>query len=126
MAKFRPHVTLSGAITLDGKLATRTGDSKLSTKKDKIRVHKLRSKVDAILIGKNTVEIDDPLLSAHNIRKKNPIRVILDSNATIRTNSKILKTCSRISTIIAVSKTAPKKNLQKLEKFPVQVIVCGN
>ena len=126
MESFRPHVIFSAAITLDGKLATRTGDSKLSSKKDKIRVHKLRSKVDAILIGRNTVEIDDPLLSARNIRKKNPIRIILDSNATIRTNSKILKTCSRIPTIIAVSKKAPKKNLQKLEKFPVQVIVCGN
>jgi len=126
MESFRPHIIFSAAITLDGKLATRTGDSKLSSKKDKIRVHKLRSKVDAILIGKNTVEIDDPLLSAHNIRKKNPIRIILDSNATIRTNSRILKTCSRIPTIITVSKKAPKKNLQKLEKFPVQVIVCGN
>jgi len=126
MESFRPHVIFSAAITLDGKLATRTGDSRLSSKKDKIRVHKLRSKVDAILIGKNTVEIDDPLLSVRNIRKKNPIRIILDSNATIRTNSKILRTCSRIPTIIAVSKKAPKKNLQKLEKFPVQVIVCGN
>jgi len=126
MVSFRPHVIFSAAITLDGKLATRTGDSKLSSKADKNRVHKLRSKVDAILIGKNTVKIDDPLLSVHNVKKRNPIRIILDSNATIRTNSKILKTCSRISTIIAVSKKAPKKNLQKLEKFPVQVIVCGN
>ena len=126
MESFRPYVIFSAAITLDGKLATRTGDSKLSSKKDKIRVHKLRSKVDAILIGKNTVEIDDPLLSVRNIRKKNPIRIILDSNAIIRTNSKILKTCSKIPTIITVSKKAPKKNLQKLEKFPVQVIVCGN
>jgi len=70
MESFKPYVIFSAAIALDGKLATRTGDSKLSSKKDKIRVHKLRSKVDAILIGKNTVEIDDPLLSAHNIRKK--------------------------------------------------------
>ena len=126
MESSRPHVIFSAAITLDGKLATRTGDSKLSSKKDKIRVHKLRSKVDAILIGKNTAEIDDPLLSVHNIRKKNPIRIILDSNATIRTNSKILKTCSKIPTIIAVSKKARKKDLQKLEKFSVQVIVCGD
>ena len=55
MENYRPRIILSAAITLDGKLATRTGDSKLSSKKDKIRVHKLRSKVDAILIGKNTV-----------------------------------------------------------------------
>ena len=62
----------------------------------------------------------------HNIKKKNPIRIILDSNATISSSSRILKTCSKIPTIIAVSKKAQKKNLQKLEKFPVQVIVCGN
>jgi len=125
MASFRPYVIFSAAITLDGKLATRTGDSKLSSKKDKIRVHKLRSEVDAILIGKNTAKIDDPLLSVRNINEKNPVRIILDSNATIRTSSRILKTCSKIPTIIAVSKKAQKKNLQRLEKFPVQVIVCG-
>ena len=126
MAVFRPHVIFSAAITLDGKLATRTGDSKLSSKADKIRVHKLRSKIDAILIGKNTVKIDDPLLSVHNIKKKNPIRIILDSNATISTSSRILKTCSKIPTIIAVSKMAQKKNLQRLAKFPVHIVVCGN
>jgi len=125
MGRFRPHVIFSAAITLDGKLATRTGDSKLSSKADKNRVHKLRSQVDAILIGKITAKIDDPLLSVHNIKKKNPIRIILDSNATIRTSSRILKTCSRIPTIIVVSKKAHKKNLRKLEKFPVQVIMCG-
>ena len=125
MGSFRPRVIFSAAITLDGKLATRNSDSKLSSKKDKIRVNKLRSKVDAILVGKNTVKVDDPLLSAHDIKKKNPIRIILDSNATISTSSRILKTCSKISTIIVVAKMAPKKNLQKLEKFPVQIIVCG-
>ena len=126
MESFRPHVIFSAAITLDGKLATRTGDSKLSSKADKNRIHKLRSKVDAILIGKNTAKLDDPILSSHSTKKKNPIRIILDSNATIRTNSKILKTCSKIPTIIAVSKKARKKDLQKLEKFSVQVIVCGD
>ena len=126
MESFRPYVIFSAAITLDGKLATRTGDSKLSSKADKNRIHKLRSKVDAILIGKNTAKLDDPLLSAHDTKKKNPIRIILDSNATIHTNSKILKTCSKIPTIIAVSKKARKKDLQKLEKFSVQVIVCWN
>jgi len=126
MVRSRPHVTLSGAITLDGKLATRTGDSKLSTKRDKIRVYKLRSKVDAIIIGKNTAKIDDPLLSTHNIKGKNPIRVILDSNGTLDTNSRIIKTCSKIPTIIAVSKKAKPKNLEKLKKFPITILVCGN
>ena len=126
MVNSRPHITLSGAITLDGKLATLTGDSKLSTKRDKIRVYKLRSKVDAIIIGKNTADIDDPLLSTHNIKGKNPIRIILDSNGTIDTNSRIIKTCSKIPTIIAVSKKAKPKNLEKLKKFPITILVCGN
>jgi len=125
MGRFRPHVIFSAAITLDGKLATRTGDSKLSSKADKNRVHKLRSKVDAILIGKNTAKLDDPLLSVHDTKKKNPIRIILDSNGTIRARSRILRTSSRIPTIIVVTQKAHKKNLRILEKFPVEIIVCG-
>ena len=106
MESYRPRIILSAAITLDGKLATRTGDSKLSSKADKNRVHKLRSQVDAILIGKNTAKIDDPLLSVHGVKKKNPIRIILDSDATIYTNSRILRTSSKIPTIIAVGQMA--------------------
>ena len=126
MESYRPRVILSAAISLDGKLATRTGDSKLSSRRDKIRVHKLRSRFDAILVGKNTVEIDDPLLAVQGIKGKNPVRVVLDSKATIHASSKILRTCSKIPTIIAVSKKAKKKNLEKLKKFPVVVKVCGN
>ena len=125
MGRFRPHVIFSAAITLDGKLATRTGDSKLSSKADKNRVHRLRSKVDAILIGKNTAKLDDPLLSVHKRKKKNPIRVILDSSATIKNSSRILRTSSKIPTIIAVGESASKKNLQRLEKLPVKIIICG-
>ena len=125
MGRFRPYVIFSAAITLDGKLATRTGDSKLSSKADKNRVHRLRSRVDAILIGKNTAEFDDPILSVHNTKKKNPISVILDSNATIKNSSRILRTSSKIPTIIAVDESASKKNLQRLEKLPVKIIICG-
>ena len=125
MENYRPRTILSAAITLDGKLATRIGDSKLSSKIDRIRVHKLRSKVDAILVGKRTVEIDDPLLSVRRIKAKNPVRVILDSRGTINTNCRILRTCSKIPTIIAVSKKAGKKDLERLKEFPVTVIVCG-
>ena len=125
MANYRPKIILSAAISLDGKISTRTGDSKLSSKKDLIRLHKLRSKVDAILIGKNTVKKDDPLLTVRYCKGKNPTRIILDSSGTISINSKILQTSNRVKTIITVSKKIPKKNLQKLEKFPVDVILTG-
>ncbi|MBM3895029.1 MAG: 2,5-diamino-6-(ribosylamino)-4(3H)-pyrimidinone 5'-phosphate reductase [Thaumarchaeota archaeon] len=126
MASYRPHVILSAATSLDGKIATKSGDSRFSSKKDKMRVYKLRATVDAILVGKNTVRRDDPILTVHQVKGKNPTRIILDSKATISTRSRIIKTCNKIPTIIAVSKKAPKKNLAKLEKFPLKVIVLGN
>jgi 2,5-diamino-6-(ribosylamino)-4(3H)-pyrimidinone 5'-phosphate reductase len=125
MANCRPKIILNGAISLDGKLATRIGDSKLSSKKDLIRLHKLRSKVDAILIGKNTVNKDNPLLTVRYCKGKNPTRIILDSSGTIPNNSRILQTSNIVKTIIAVSKKITKKNLQRLKKFPVDVIILG-
>ncbi|WP_100183064.1 2,5-diamino-6-(ribosylamino)-4(3H)-pyrimidinone 5'-phosphate reductase [Candidatus Nitrosotenuis aquarius] len=125
MASFRPHVILSAAISLDGKIATRTGDSALSSKMDIKRVHKLRSRVDAILVGKNTVLQDDPMLTVRHVRGKNPVRVVLDSMGQIPTGSKIIQTSYDIPTIIAVSKKASRKNLARLGRFPVDVIISG-
>ncbi len=125
MEKSKPYVILSAATSIDGKIATRTGDSKLSSKQDSVRLHKLRSKVDAILVGKNTVFQDNPLLTVRHTRGKNPIRIVLDSKGTISKKSKILQTSDKIPTIIAVSKSITKLNFYKLKKFPVQVIVAG-
>jgi len=125
MEKSKPYVILSAAISVDGKIATRTGDSKLSSKQDKVRLHKLRSKVDAILVGKNTVLQDNPLLTVRYTRGKNPIRIILDSKGIISKKSRILQTSNEIPTIIAVSKKISKSNFDKLHKFPVEVIIAG-
>jgi 2,5-diamino-6-(ribosylamino)-4(3H)-pyrimidinone 5'-phosphate reductase len=125
MAKFNPHVILSAAISIDGKISTRVGDSKLSSKEDSVRLHKLRSKVDAILIGKNTLLQDNPLLTVRYTKGKNPIRIILDSKGTIPINSKIIKTSNEIPTIIVVSKKISKINLLKLQKLPIEIIVAG-
>ena len=125
MEKSNIHVILSAAISIDGKISTRANDSKLSSKEDKIRLHKLRSKVDAILIGKNTMLKDDPLLTVRYTKGKNPTRIILDSKGTISKNSKIIKTSDKIPTIIAVSKKITKVNLSKLKKLPVEIIISG-
>jgi len=125
MEKSRPYVILSAAISIDGKIATKTGDSKLSSKQDSIRLHKLRSKVDAILVGKNTVAIDDPLLTVRHTKGKNPIRIVLDSKGTLSDKSKILQTSDKIKTIIVVSKKITKSNNNKLSKFHVELIVTG-
>ncbi len=125
MEKFNMHIILSAAISIDGKISTRSNDSNFSSKEDIIRLHKLRSKVDAILIGKNTLLRDDPLLTVRHTKGKNPIRIILDSKGTILKNSKIIKTSDKIPTIIAVSKKISKVNLSKLKKLPVEVIISG-
>ena len=125
MVKSNPYVILSAAISIDGKISTITGDSKLSSKKDHIRLHKLRSKVDAILIGKNTLLQDDPILTVRYTKGKNPIRIILDSKGTIPINSRIIKTSNEIPTIIAVSKKISKINLLKLKKLPIEIITAG-
>ena len=125
MVNSKPKVTLSAAITLDGKIGQKNKQIVLSSKSDKIRVHKLRSKSDAILVGKNTVQQDDPLLTVRYTKGKNPIRIILDSHGTIKNNSKIIKTCKRVPTMVVVSELASKPNLNRLQKLPIDVIVCG-
>ncbi len=125
MAKSRPRVILNAAISIDGKIATRTGDSKLSSGQDIKRVHTLRGKVDAVLVGKNTVKRDNPLLTVRFARGKNPLRIILDSKGEIASKSKILKTCKKVPTLIAVSKNVSKKNLCRLQKHQVDVIILG-
>ena len=125
MVRSRPYIILSAAITLDGKLGVKNKRTKLSSKNDKIRVHRLRSSVDAIIVGKNTVDLDNPLLTVRYAKGKNPIRVILDSLGAIKSNSKIIQTCKNVPTIIAVSESISEKNLQRLRKLSLEVIICG-
>ena len=125
MEKSRPRVILSAAMSLDGKIATKTRDSELSSKQDKVRIHKLRSKVDAILVGSNTVKRDDPLLTVRYVKGKNPLRIVVDSKATINQKSQIIRTCKKIPTIVAVSKKASRQNISKLKKHPLEIMVIG-
>ena len=78
----RPYVILNAAMTLDGKIATKTGSSNISGKKDLERVHELRKECDAIMVGIGTVLADDPRLTVHKINaspEDNPIRIVVDS-----------------------------------------------
>jgi 2,5-diamino-6-(ribosylamino)-4(3H)-pyrimidinone 5'-phosphate reductase len=125
MVKSRPHVILSAAMSIDGKIATRTGNSELSSRKDLVRVHKLRASVDAILVGKHTLMIDDPSLTVKYVKGKNPTRIILDSAGSIESTSQIIKTCKMVPTIIAVSEKITQKNIIRLEKEGLEVIKCG-
>ena len=123
MEKSRPYVILSAAISIDGKIATRTGRSNLSSKKDLVRVHNLRKSVDAILIGKNTVNVDNPSLTVRYVKGKNPIRIILDPNGSLSPKSKVIRTAKKTPTILVVSENT--KNVEKFVAKGAQVIKCG-
>lgn len=121
----RPHVILNAAMTLDGKIATKTGSSEISGHEDLERVHKIRKESDAIMVGINTLLIDDPRLTVHKISSKmdeNPIRVVVDSSARTPLDARVLN--KDAPTIIAVSKKASIEKVQKL-KEKVEVIVAG-
>jgi len=75
-----PYVTLKAAVTLDGRMATRDGDSRWITgKAARTHAHRLRDRSDAIMIGARTLIADDPALTVRHIRGRDPVRVILDS-----------------------------------------------
>ena len=124
MVRSRPYVIVSAAISIDGKIATRTGRSNLSSKKDLIRVHKLRNTADAILVGRNTINIDDPLLTVRYVKGKNPIRIILDSKGNLSSKSRVIKTAKKTPTILVVLENSPRK-VERFISKGVEVIRCG-
>ena len=126
-----PFVTVKCASTLDGRIATATGDSKWITNEQSRRyVHRLRHEADAILVGGGTVKADNPSLTARieGMRTKDPIRVILDSRLSIDENARLLHQLSDASTLIATAGgryvSAEKK--ERLEKSGVSVLDSGD
>ena len=120
-------IILNAASSIDGKIATVNGDTRISSALDLKRVHRLRREVDVILVGISTVINDDPLLTIrYGMNKKgtkNPIRIIIDSKARIPLHSKIVKTANKIETRVVVTSKAPSKNLKKLEERGLKIIV---
>jgi diaminohydroxyphosphoribosylaminopyrimidine deaminase/5-amino-6-(5-phosphoribosylamino)uracil reductase len=119
-AKGLPYVAAKWAMTLDGKIATRTGDSRwVSGERARGWVRTLRDDYQAILVGANTAIRDDPGLRGG---KRDPIRIVLDSNARIPLDSQLVKSAKERRTIVAVTESAPSSKLRKLERAGVQVI----
>jgi 2,5-diamino-6-(ribosylamino)-4(3H)-pyrimidinone 5'-phosphate reductase len=121
----RPYILLNAAMTLDGKIATVSGDAKISSEEDLVRLHHLRADVDAVVVGIETILADDPRLTVRRIEGRNPDRVILDSAARTPTDAKVF-TAKAGRTIIAVTKSAPKSRVDALLGAGAEVIVAGS
>ncbi|MCR2043241.1 bifunctional diaminohydroxyphosphoribosylaminopyrimidine deaminase/5-amino-6-(5-phosphoribosylamino)uracil reductase RibD [Anaerosalibacter massiliensis] len=122
----KPFCILKAGMSLDGKIATYSGESKWITSDESRKYsHKLRNKVSGILVGINTVLKDDPIL---NIRiedgvYKNPTRIVLDSHGKIPLKSKLLTTLDIANTMVVVTEKAAKDKIKNIENTGAEVIV---
>ncbi|BET36679.1 bifunctional diaminohydroxyphosphoribosylaminopyrimidine deaminase/5-amino-6-(5-phosphoribosylamino)uracil reductase RibD [Wolbachia pipientis] len=108
----RPFIACKIATTLDGKIATFTGDSKWITSEDTRNwVHELRAKYDAIMIGSSTLINDDPLLTCRlpGLEERSPIRLIIDSQEKLQEEHNIAKTADKITTWVITNREIEKK-----------------
>jgi len=124
----KPFVILKTASTLDGRTATRTGDSKWITgNASRAFVHQIRHETDAILIGSGTLHADNPSLTSRieGVETKDPARVILDTHLTIKENARVLTQASKARTIIVTHAGASPEKRARLEKQGVQVLDVG-
>ncbi|HEX5920510.1 MAG TPA: 2,5-diamino-6-(ribosylamino)-4(3H)-pyrimidinone 5'-phosphate reductase [Nitrososphaeraceae archaeon] len=121
------YVILNAAMSIDGKISSRSNDSSFSSKMDLVRVHKLRASVDGIVIGISTVLEDNPMLNVRyfSTRTKNPARIIIDSKARIPLNTRIIRSSMEIQTIIAATDKASSKKIKELEKAGARVLFSG-
>lgn len=122
ITKGLPFVTLKLAATLDGKIASASGDARwISGERSRARVHRWRNEMDAVLVGAGTVRADDPLLTCRIAGGRNPYRVVLDSRLRIAPAAQLLHLPDAGKTIIAATTQAPVKKVRALEKFGVTV-----
>ncbi|HET6454729.1 MAG TPA: 2,5-diamino-6-(ribosylamino)-4(3H)-pyrimidinone 5'-phosphate reductase, partial [Armatimonadota bacterium] len=123
-----PFVLWKTAMTLDGKIATRTGDSRWVTgEKARRHVHKLRAQSDAIMVGVGTVIADDPQLTVREgargregERAKNPIRVVVDSQGRTPVDAKVVN--GEAPTIIIMGRKACEEKLDKLWAAGIKIL----
>ncbi len=120
-----PFVVLKAAVSLDGKIAAPSGESKWITGEAARReVQHLRNRYSAIMVGVGTVIKDDPELTCRLEGGRNPVRIILDSSLRIPPNSKVLKNQQENSTVIACTERASPDKIRQLEELGSKVIFC--
>lgn len=122
----RPWIVLKAAMTLDGKIATYTGDSKwVSGEQSRRLVQEMRCTYQGIMVGSGTVKADDPLLNCRLGGKvRQPVRIVVDGRASIDLESRLVKTATDYRLIIAHTMKADERKLACLRELGVETLIC--
>ncbi|MGI8945595.1 MAG: bifunctional diaminohydroxyphosphoribosylaminopyrimidine deaminase/5-amino-6-(5-phosphoribosylamino)uracil reductase RibD [Thermoleophilaceae bacterium] len=123
----RPLVIFKSAMTLDGKVATRTGDSQwISGESSRARAHRWRAQSDAVAVGIHTAAIDDPLLTARvEGVGRQPRRVVFDSEASLRLDSRLVRSAAEVPVTLICSRAAKRTATDALRAAGVEVVVTS-
>lgn len=125
----RPHVLFKSAQTLDGKVATASGDSQwISGEESRELAHRFRAECDAIAVGIGTALSDDPMLTARvegTPGDRQPMRVIFDSEARLPLDGALVASAREVPVVVVASRAAPRETLASLEAAGVDVIVAA-
>ncbi len=123
----RPLFTLKAAVTLDGALATTTGDSKwISSKASRTIGHRMRAEADAVLVGVKTAIIDDPELTVRLCSGPNPVRIVMDSKLKTPPSSKLIMTASQAPVLLAHTDAASAETVRQLSDIEgVDTLKCN-
>ena len=125
MREGRARAVLKAAVTLDGMLATRSGDSRWVTGEPaRALVHRWRDGCDAVLVGAGTVRADDPKLTTRTPGGRDAVRVILDSRASLPTSRAVFRQRSKAPTLVAHTSAAPASRLANLHALGVNTLLC--
>lgn len=120
-----PYVTYKCAMTLDGNIATVTGESRwISCEESRKYVHRMRSRMDAVMVGVDTIIADNPQLTVRHVRGKNPLRVIVDTRLRTPESVKVLNGELSSRTVIATTEINPRVHLRYL-KQGATILVCN-
>jgi diaminohydroxyphosphoribosylaminopyrimidine deaminase/5-amino-6-(5-phosphoribosylamino)uracil reductase len=125
VATGRPWIIAKWAMTLDGKLATHSGDSRwISCKASQTIVHQQRGRVDAVMVGRNTAIADDPLLTARPPGPRTATRIVLASRLSLATDSQLVRTAREAPVIVATSDQSSAAERRRLTDEGCEVLLC--
>jgi diaminohydroxyphosphoribosylaminopyrimidine deaminase / 5-amino-6-(5-phosphoribosylamino)uracil reductase len=121
----RPWVIAKWAMSLDGKIATRSNASRwISGPAARRIVHQIRGRMDAILVGRGTASIDNPLLTARPPGPRVATRIVVDSQASLNLNSQLVRTVDQAPLIVAVAADAPSERCGPLAAAGAEIVRC--